>query len=161
MSGELPEGWEERVSKSTGKKYYFNSMTNASQWEKPTDAANDKVRASHLLVKHTESRRPSSWKEEKITRSKDEALEIIKGRTSNINSVISLLYSGPCVVFLVSQVVKIYTYNHTLFLTPKFKEYRNLYLSSELAMKSQVLHTVQSFFLVRLEGEFEIDHSWE
>ena len=29
-------------------------------------------------MKHVESRRPSSWKQDKITRSKDEALEIIK-----------------------------------------------------------------------------------
>lgn len=38
------------------------------------------VQASHLLVKHTQSRRPSSWKQDKITRSKEEALEILKGR---------------------------------------------------------------------------------
>lgn len=75
MSG-LPSGWEERMSKSTGKPYYFNRATKTSQWEMPTD---DQVRASHLLVKHTESRRPSSWKQDTITRSKDEALEIIKG----------------------------------------------------------------------------------
>lgn len=36
------------------------------------------VQASHLLVKHRESRRPSSWKEKTITRSKEEALEMIK-----------------------------------------------------------------------------------
>lgn len=79
MSG-LPPGWEEKVSKSTGKTYYFNKQTNASQWEKPREGASgDQVRASHLLVKHTESRRPSSWKQDKITRSKDEALDIIKG----------------------------------------------------------------------------------
>lgn len=64
------------MSKSTGKPYYFNRATKTSQWEMPTD---DQVRASHLLVKHTESRRPSSWKQDTITRSKDEALEIIKG----------------------------------------------------------------------------------
>lgn len=29
-----------------------------------------KVQASHLLVKHRESRRPSSWREQNITRSK-------------------------------------------------------------------------------------------
>ena len=40
------------------------------------------VQASHLLVKHNESRRPSSWKEDKITRSKEEALEIIKGQVA-------------------------------------------------------------------------------
>ncbi|KAF8059370.1 pin1 [Scenedesmus sp. PABB004] len=36
------------------------------------------VRASHLLVKHRDSRRPSSWKEKVITRSKEEALEMIQ-----------------------------------------------------------------------------------
>ncbi|KAJ7378149.1 Peptidyl-prolyl cis-trans isomerase NIMA-interacting protein 1 [Desmophyllum pertusum] len=82
MSG-LPSGWEERMSKSTGKPYYFNRATKTSQWEMPTD---DQVRASHLLVKHTESRRPSSWKQDTITRSKDEALEIIKGYRGRIAS---------------------------------------------------------------------------
>ena len=76
---ELPPGWEKRTSKSTGKAYYYNRQTNASQWEIPSEEAADQVRASHLLVKHTESRRPSSWKQETITRSKNEALEIIKG----------------------------------------------------------------------------------
>lgn len=80
MSG-LPPGWEEKVSKSTGKTYYFNRRTNESRWDRPdeTRGESEKVRASHLLVKHTESRRPSSWKQDKITRSQDEALEIIKG----------------------------------------------------------------------------------
>eukprot|EP01083_Nonionella_stella_P061165 159459_1 len=36
------------------------------------------VRCRHILVKHNESRRPSSWKEKNITRSKAEAMEIIK-----------------------------------------------------------------------------------
>lgn len=36
------------------------------------------VRASHLLVKHAGSRRPSSWKEERVTRSQDEALQMVK-----------------------------------------------------------------------------------
>ena len=35
------------------------------------------MRCSHLLVKHAGSRRPSSWREENITRTKDEAFEII------------------------------------------------------------------------------------
>ena len=37
------------------------------------------VQSSHLLVKHRESRRPSSWKESNITRTKEEALEMLKG----------------------------------------------------------------------------------
>jgi len=36
------------------------------------------VRASHLLVKHKDSRRPSSWKEPVITRTKEEALAMIE-----------------------------------------------------------------------------------
>jgi NIMA-interacting peptidyl-prolyl cis-trans isomerase 1 len=72
---DLPPGWEVRASKSTGKDYYFNRQTNASTWERPTEAASDQVRSSHLLVKHCESRRPSSWRSDKITRTKEEALE--------------------------------------------------------------------------------------
>ncbi|XP_008940178.1 PREDICTED: peptidyl-prolyl cis-trans isomerase NIMA-interacting 1, partial [Merops nubicus] len=59
--------------------YYFNHLTNASQWERPSGGQGEpsKVRCSHLLVKHNQSRRPSSWRQEKITRTKDEALELI------------------------------------------------------------------------------------
>ncbi|KAG1663101.1 putative peptidyl-prolyl cis-trans isomerase dodo [Nymphon striatum] len=82
---QLPKGWEERISRSTDQSYYLNIYTKESQWDKPTKPAeppsgnDDKVKCSHLLVKHKESRRPSSWREETITRTKDEALEIIKG----------------------------------------------------------------------------------
>ncbi|KAI0785327.1 hypothetical protein BC629DRAFT_510644 [Irpex lacteus] len=44
----------------------------------------EKVRASHLLVKHRDSRRPSSWREENITRSKEEAIELLKGYQAQI-----------------------------------------------------------------------------
>lgn len=84
MADDLPEGWMLKTSKSTGKDYYFNAKTGESQWEMPTGADTDKVRCAHLLVKHNESRRPSSWKEDTITRSKDEALEILKGFHSRI-----------------------------------------------------------------------------
>ena len=67
--------------------YFYNTATRESSWEPPpglsesevqqlpgasqylgnpsgsSDAPADKVRASHLLVKHRGSRRPSSWKE--------------------------------------------------------------------------------------------------
>ena len=39
------------------------------------DSAPSQVQASHLLVKHRDSRRPSFWREENITRSKEEALD--------------------------------------------------------------------------------------
>lgn len=37
-----------------------------------------KVCASHLLVKHAKSRRPSSWKQQVITRTPEEALDMIR-----------------------------------------------------------------------------------
>ena len=83
MSDDLPSGWVMKTSKSTGKAYYYNPQTNESQWEKPGGSSDGggggKVRASHLLVKHNESRRPSSWRQEEITRSKEDALEILQG----------------------------------------------------------------------------------
>lgn len=72
-----------------GRVYYFNHITNASQWERPSGNSSSgskngqgeptRVRCSHLLVKHSQSRRPSSWRQEKITRTKEEALELING----------------------------------------------------------------------------------
>ena len=51
------------------------------------DNANDgKIRASHLLVKHRDSRRASSWKETNITRTKEEAIELLKGYEQQIKS---------------------------------------------------------------------------
>ncbi|CAH6855600.1 peptidyl-prolyl cis-trans isomerase NIMA-interacting 1 [Phodopus roborovskii] len=94
----LPPGWEKRMSRSSGRVYYFNHITNASQWERPSGGGSvggsskngqgepSRVRCSHLLVKHSQSRRPSSWRQEKITRSKEEALELINGYIQKIKS---------------------------------------------------------------------------
>ncbi|XP_037113227.1 peptidyl-prolyl cis-trans isomerase NIMA-interacting 1 [Syngnathus acus] len=86
----LPGGWEKRMSRNSGKVYYFNRVTNASQWERPAAGDSrgepDKVRCSHLLVKHNQSRRPSSWREQNITRSKDEAVELIQNYIERIKS---------------------------------------------------------------------------
>ncbi len=49
-------------------------------------AAEGKIRAAHLLVKHKDSRRPSSWRETNITRSKEEAIEMLKGYEDQIRS---------------------------------------------------------------------------
>merc|ERR1712183_562292 len=87
---DVPEGWEERVSKSSGRTYYLNLLTKESQWEMPTEPAegfsDGKVQASHLLVKHRDSRRPASWRNDNITLSKEEALEILKGFERQIKS---------------------------------------------------------------------------
>lgn len=44
----------------------------------------DKIRCLHLLVKHAGSRRPSSWREENITRSEDEARKILQGMLNSL-----------------------------------------------------------------------------
>lgn len=105
----LPAGWEVRHSNSKNLPYYFNSATKDSRWEPPhgTDgealknymgqyhtantgnnaAAQDlggKIRCAHLLVKHRDSRRPSSWREANITRSKDDARAIMESHEGKI-----------------------------------------------------------------------------
>lgn len=47
-------------------------------------AKGGKIRAAHLLVKHRDSRRPSSWKEPEIRRTKEEALSILRGYEKRI-----------------------------------------------------------------------------
>ena len=113
--------WEVRMSNSKGLPYFFNKDTKESFWDAPSDLSEEQVkalpgaeyltgaskgragqvRASHLLVKHQGSRRPSSWKEvscqylhpffhtqteqENITRTKEEAIEILRGYQAQIN----------------------------------------------------------------------------
>ncbi|KAJ2936063.1 hypothetical protein H1R20_g1034, partial [Candolleomyces eurysporus] len=102
------EGWEVRMSNSRRVPYFFNNTSKVSSWDPPeglTDeqisqlpgnellkpdaaqsARQSQVRASHLLVKHRDSRRPASWKESNITRTKEEAIEILKGYEAEINA---------------------------------------------------------------------------
>lgn len=87
----LPNGWIAKESRSSGRMYYYNTVSQESQWEMPLESASSesepsKVRASHLLVKHNQSRRPASWRSESITRTKEEALEILEGYKSRIIS---------------------------------------------------------------------------
>jgi NIMA-interacting peptidyl-prolyl cis-trans isomerase 1 len=99
-----------RHSNSKNLPYYFCPATKESRWEPPADTDTEKlkvymanyhsapagrpefgqgegkIRCSHLLVKHRESRRPSSWREAEITRSKEEAIEILRGHERRIQS---------------------------------------------------------------------------
>lgn len=75
------------MSGSRGVPYFYNHQTKQSSWELPAGLTNEqvqdlpgaaeylgsttggrpaRVRASHLLVKHSGSRRPSSWKEVRL-----------------------------------------------------------------------------------------------
>jgi len=62
------------MSQSKGVPYYYNTESKEAAWDPPAGVDpkslkgadlldNGQVRASHLLVKHRDSRRPASWKE--------------------------------------------------------------------------------------------------
>ncbi|RDW59620.1 putative parvulin [Coleophoma cylindrospora] len=109
----LPSGWEVRHSNSKNLPYYFNELQKSSRWEPPSGTDTEKlkeymakhhsapeirpeaggmngkegkIRASHLLVKHKDSRRPSSWREAEIKRTKEEAMSIILAHEARIRS---------------------------------------------------------------------------
>ena len=80
MAFVIPQSdWEVRLSNSRGVPYYYNNLTQESVWDAPSGLTEaqiralpgashlehkpKEVRASHILVKHSGSRRPSSWKE--------------------------------------------------------------------------------------------------
>jgi len=73
---------EEEEPRKKSKKRKRSRETSHDDKERKKRKSGDKVEmvsCRHILVKHKDSRRPSSWKSENITRSKDEAMEIIKG----------------------------------------------------------------------------------
>ena len=66
---------------------YLGSAGGGSLGSTATGGNNEgKIRAAHLLVKHSGSRRPSSWREADITRSKEESMEIIRGHEARIRN---------------------------------------------------------------------------
>merc|ERR1719210_147949 len=74
---------------SACKTYYLNPHTKESQWEVPTGPPkkmSGQVQAAHLLVKHRESRRPASWRQDPITITKDEALRQLEEHIAKIKS---------------------------------------------------------------------------
>jgi len=68
-----------RKRKRSSKEEPTKASKKAKKSSKDAVDASGKIACRHLLVKHVESRRPSSWKSDTITRTKEEAIEIIKG----------------------------------------------------------------------------------
>ncbi|OCK82886.1 peptidyl-prolyl cis/trans isomerase [Lepidopterella palustris CBS 459.81] len=107
----LPPGWEVRRSNTKNLPYYFCPETKESRWEPPADTDPEKlkvymakfhssknlnsdgagnhdgkIRCAHLLIKHYGSRRPASWREAKITRTKEEAMSILLAHEARIRA---------------------------------------------------------------------------
>uniref|UniRef100_A0A914GUB2 Peptidyl-prolyl cis-trans isomerase n=1 Tax=Globodera rostochiensis TaxID=31243 RepID=A0A914GUB2_GLORO len=86
----LSKGWEKRMSRSSGREYYFNVFNQKSQWDRPTRDAEEVVRKPevvncyHILVKHEGSRNPKSWRSDKITRSKEDAIKTLEAYREEI-----------------------------------------------------------------------------
>jgi len=95
----LPAGWIVKKSKThDGRAYYWNESRRESSWVKPSDitAASSTTTtitspvqfgALHILIKHAGSRKPRSWKSDNITRTKEEAVEILKGHETTLRSL--------------------------------------------------------------------------
>ncbi|KAI0962089.1 hypothetical protein AcV7_001010 [Taiwanofungus camphoratus] len=99
--------WEVRISNSRKIPYFYDTQSGQSSWDPPAELTQEQinalpgakeyllgegadgrpaqVRASHLLVKHRGSRRPSSWKEANITRSKEEAIVMLQQYAAQID----------------------------------------------------------------------------
>lgn len=97
----LPPNWTIRVSRTHNREYFYNQSTKDSSWEfpfgtdnaklqlylskfkqngnRPVVAEDGKIRVTHILIKHKQSRRPSSWKSpDGITITRDEAIVSLK-----------------------------------------------------------------------------------
>jgi hypothetical protein len=68
------------------KVYMAKYHSGAAAYPDGSNQGEGKIRCSHLLVKHRDSRRPSSWREATITRTKEEAREILRGHQQRIIS---------------------------------------------------------------------------
>lgn len=85
--------WVTKVSRSTGKEYYFNTATGESTYEKPADYegsggnSGEAVQVRHILKKHNQSRRPASWRCDNITQTKEEAISQIEAIRGQVMAV--------------------------------------------------------------------------
>lgn len=77
---ELPDGMTEEQARNLP----GGSLLGEAQPDQPAPAqaggapyAKDTIRASHILIKHKESRRPSSHRQSVITRTKEEAIQTL------------------------------------------------------------------------------------
>lgn len=49
MADNLPAGWVKKESRSSGKTYYYNTITQTSQWDRPEAPASGQVEIMPVL----------------------------------------------------------------------------------------------------------------
>lgn len=96
MSTAVPEGWEQRISRSRNIPYFVNKFTGETTWEMPTAPSVDnrpkdeQVQCLHILKKHKDSRRPSSWRTAVVTQSKEEAIAQVVALKRQLEDVLAV-----------------------------------------------------------------------
>ena len=86
----LPPPWRWKESRSTPGDYYcINEKTGERRWQAPSESkpkkSDDKITVVHCLIKHADSRRPSSHRTPKISLAKSDA-RTLKARTAIFES---------------------------------------------------------------------------
>lgn len=94
---ELPEGWAAKTSSSTGRTYYLNEYTKATQWEKPEPVPPGQV--SLLASSGPFSSPQEAWgRDLEDTRSLSKSgIIITKEGVWKIHLVFDLFNAGPCI----------------------------------------------------------------
>ena len=96
MSSAVPEGWEQRISRSRNIPYFVNKYTGETTWEMPTAPAVDnrskdeQVQCLHILKKHKDSRRPASWRCAVVTQSKEDSIGQITAIKNQLEDVLAV-----------------------------------------------------------------------
>lgn len=83
--------WEERFSSKHQRVYYFNRQTGESSWTAPADHHNHPatVHLWHILLKHTGSRNPISWRHPNVPveRSMEQAIDELDALIPSLTSL--------------------------------------------------------------------------
>ena len=95
----LPPPWRWKESRSTPGDYYcVNEKTGERRWQAPSESkpkrSDDKITVVHCLLKHADSRRPSSHRTPKISLAKSDArkeADALRERVSKLQDMESAL----------------------------------------------------------------------
>lgn len=148
-----------------GLAYYLNVYTKESQWELPTSPAKpdgsskdpSQVQCAHLLVKHKNSRRPSSWREENITRTKDEARTILNGYYQKVSFQPNKLLRPFCLHPIQFNCFELLWFNCRL--SPAMQLWPNWHKSTQTVVQPNGVEIWAHFHVVKCKSHSKRWHS--